>query len=59
MGQYSPPSATVGTVGPSREADRFFEVNELDASEVVEAVDARADRGAAGRVAYRGREPRV
>ena len=45
--------------GPPREADRFLEVDELDRSEVVEAVDARADGGAPGRVAYGGGEPRV
>ena len=36
-----------------------IEVDELDRPEVVEAVDARADGGAARRVAYGGGEPRV
>ena len=47
------------TNGPPREPDRFLEVNELDRSEVVEAVDAGADGGAPGRVAYGRGEPRV
>ena len=45
--------------GPPREPDRLLEVDELDRPEVVEAVDARADGGAARRVAYGGGEPRV